>query len=242
MPTEFGRYLIESTAAAWERPGSGSPWFLDPAYKLLLVNANNTADRYRAIFNPNELTISVDVGIGKLQPIGWSHPVKQYAHTNEVKVPMKFWLSSLAMTQWPPYMPGSASGLGVGAADVVFADDVRGPVTWLQSFCYAEGPGLAPPHMIIMLPNNLCIRVAVEGVTVKYLMWDGKMIPRIAEVDLNASEARVGFRYRSEFLTNGFVASYGMSTAAAQDALRESMPVAGKRTMLGFLRPRTSRY
>ena len=197
MPTFPEAVYLDQGGSA--RPGEHAAWFLNPAYRVVLVNALEPEERFRAYFNPTELEGSLSVTAGRLQPIGWSHPVKQYAYTGEIKIPFRFWLSTLAMRAWPP---GTANR-SEPAIGRTFLWDVMDVVKWLLSFCYAEDAGMAPAPLLVFWPKTLGMLFTVDEVSWKILHWDTEMTPKIAEVHLSCSELRQQFRSRMNMLRNG---------------------------------------
>lgn len=180
--------------------------------KLLLINSQDRTDVLEALFNPTELGRTIAVNIGKLEPIGWSSPVLEYASTGEVKFQLKFYLSAIALKeqQSPDFLIVEQSsgnqtvmGLRQGAKQTT---GIETKIRWLESFCYSDAPGLAPPPLFVIWPRNLNVLAVLTGIQTTIRMFDEQQIPRIAEVTADFSELRFGFRRRSTFLAKGLMA------------------------------------
>ncbi len=186
--------------SASTRRGEDAPWYLYKDFKLRLVNLLDPTEFYVAVFNPNELPVEVAVTAGRLHPIGSSQPVKQYAHTGDLRTSIKLWLSTLAMKAWPPgteTRPEISAALGRYAGD--YGVDVRSVVDWLMGFCHADDEGLAPPPLLLVWPKSLSMVCTLDGVRTRIALWDTEMVPRVAEVELTLSELRTEFKSRSQF-------------------------------------------
>ena len=59
------------------------PWDLQAFEKVMFMDARNPEHNLQALLNPVELTVATNVNVGKLNPIGSTHPTQQYGYTEE---------------------------------------------------------------------------------------------------------------------------------------------------------------
>ena len=185
--------------------------FLPSSAKLLLINSQDRSDAIEAQFNPTELQRSLGVNIGKLEPIGWSSPVQEYASTGALQFTLSLWLSEIAFqeqhsaTQKPLGGPPEYSAIKSLRAGAVQGTGIQSRVRWLESFCYSEAPGLAPPPLFVCWPRNLFVLAVLVSVQTSVKLFDEMQNARIVEVRAEFSELRFAFRKRSSFLRAGFL-------------------------------------
>lgn len=164
-----------------------------PAENRLHIATADLKQFIVAQFNPSELTRSIQVGAGQLEPIGWSHPVRQYSHTGAVKINLRLWFSALAAVK-----TGETSQYGERGAKYVAAC-----VRWLESRCYAAAPGRAPTPLYLSWRNNLSVIVTLDAIATSYKMWTCENEVRIAECALQCTELRQNFRSSSNYAGGG---------------------------------------
>jgi hypothetical protein len=159
--------------------------------QMALINARDTGDRLEVLFNPQKLSMEIETSRGTLNPIGSSHPVKQYAHTAELQFSLEL------------YMTSSAAILRH------FSTDLNRAINWLASFVYPEGRQLAPPPLIVVWPNTVGKVVTVDHINVEYLRWHADGKPRIVTVTLDVSELRAREKpiYAHKSRKHGFIDS-----------------------------------
>jgi len=184
--------------------------------RLMLLDANAPSRDYIvAQFNPTEFQRQISVNIGQLEPIGWSHPIRQYASTGAVRMPLKLWFSAFAAGTFKQSAlavegsPGADPELsffskgGSITADSILSNGegarlgssyVRHCLLWLERHCYAEQPGLAPTPILLSWPKNLIVLATLDSMTTTIKMWTEELQVRVAEVDLQLTELRFGFR------------------------------------------------
>ncbi|MBU2567134.1 hypothetical protein KKG46_06290, partial [Patescibacteria group bacterium] len=158
-------------------------------FKLLLMSANDPQNRMEALFNPDQLPLDGTVVAGRLHPVGWSHPIKQYAYTNELSFSLDLLFTRMAMTY----------GVGFGSRRVkanneVGEPDINAPVAWLMSFLYGAGKGLAPSPIMVVWPKTLQLVCSVDHVKPGYKRWAPDGTPVEVSVNVKFSELRRNFR------------------------------------------------
>jgi hypothetical protein len=163
-------------------------------HKLLLVNAKDPQDRLEALFNPQQLAPSVTVVAGRLHPVGWSHPIKQYAYTNELSFTLALVFTRLAMLS-----PGEGFGARRHVLSSEFGHDggrgeVAAPVGWLMSFCYGLQKGTAPSPIYVIWPRTMNLLCTVDSVTPTYKRWAPDGTPVEVSVAVKFSELRKTFK------------------------------------------------
>jgi hypothetical protein len=159
--------------------------------KVLLVDGKHTLNRMEALFNPQQLGLGIRAQAGRLHPIGWSHPIKQYAYTEEVGFPLDFLFTKIAMT-------GRRGGMGrkikspaeTNAPQVNIVD----PAAWLTSFCYAPAIGRAPHPLLVVWPHVLTMMTTVDTANEMYRRFAPDLSAMEVMVRLKFSEIRVGFK------------------------------------------------
>jgi hypothetical protein len=159
-------------------------------HKLLLVNANDSSIRMEALFNPQQLVPAITVVAGRLHPVGWSHPIKQYAYTNEVSFTLQLVFTRMAMMY-----PGSGYGARkVKESNASIRASVRDPVAWLTSFCYGPAKGKAPDPIYVIWPKTMNLLCTVDSVTPTFKRWATDGEPLEVSVSVKFSELRKEFK------------------------------------------------
>jgi len=154
----------------------------------VLANKQQLTDKMSALFNPEQLSMSVGVNIGRLKPVGWSHPIKMYGSTGEWQIPILLHFSQFGI--W-------ARGFQ--------HPDINSAVNWLSKFVYSPDLGVAPNHLLLVWPNVLTMVCTLEGLTITHSQFDKELNARITDVQLQLSEVRVGFKSRDQQSQDGFV-------------------------------------
>jgi hypothetical protein len=190
-PGDTGQNTGQNPTVVTSNPSALKRSMWTPTCKLNISCIADPANAWTVLFNPTDLGGSLSAKIGRLEPIGWSSPVKQYACTGEIKIPIKLWLSSLAMRTWPPQLVVQQT---VGGKTWT---DVRDPLNWLLSLFYADAPGLAPPLVRLNWPGTIDMQVNFDDINWRFLAWDNAGTPRFAEIELTTSEVAEGFRSRA---------------------------------------------
>jgi hypothetical protein len=165
--------------------------FGDPtrAYqRMILANRQKLTDKMSALFNPEQLSMSIEVSIGRLKPVGWSHPIKMYGSTGEWKIPLKLRFSQF--------------GIWVRGFEY---PNISRAMNWLSKFVYSPDLGGAPDHLLIVWPNVLTISCALDSLNITHTQFDKELNARVTDVDLGLGEVRVGFKDRDQQLQDGFV-------------------------------------
>ena len=158
--------------------------------KVLLVDGKQHTNRMEALFNPQELAISARVQAGRLHPVGWSHPIKQYAYTEEVGFSLNFLFTKLAL-RWS----GEQAGRQVPApTEKQAVADATAPAAWLTSFCYGAYPGLAPHPLIVVWPHVLTMVTTVDTVQERYKRFAPDLSAMEVMVSVKFSELRKTFK------------------------------------------------
>jgi hypothetical protein len=145
--------------------------------RLRLVDVGEFSNAMNALFNPEQLSMSVGVSIGKLKPVGWSHPVKMYGSTGDWSVPL-----TLRFSQFAIWVHGYEH------------PSIKEAMAWLSQFCYPAGLGFAPAKLLVLWPNVLTMATVLEGMTITHTKFDKNLNARVTDVQLQLGEIRVGFK------------------------------------------------
>lgn len=168
------------------------------AARVTLYEVGAPRNQLQCLLNPQSLSISVTVGIGKQYPIGATHSNKQYSHTEDPVIPLEFYVSRQ------------------------FANRLGNPVgveetqRWLTQFCYLKGIGVSPPKVALVWPNILAMRVVVESVNVEYTRFQDDLSARAARIQVQYSEERNTMKTSSEHKRSGWINS-SVSTKSILD-------------------------
>ena len=182
--------------------------------RLKLIDATEPLNKLDALFNPSSLSLAIDATAGRLNPVGSSHPVKQYAYTNEAKFSLELYWSTYHV-----YHRGLQN----------IQMEPREALAWLASFCYPRQQGIAPAPLLVVWPNTLTMLVTVDSWKGDYLRWDADGVPRIARALLDVSELRQSPRYRRTVTMYGLHQSDDMHTSTAASArARKHLGVRGR--------------
>jgi len=164
--------------------------------QVTLYELGRPKNYHDALLNPQSLSISVSVGIGKQYPIGASHSAKQYSHTEDPVVPLEFYVSAQF-----------AKRFGSGIADV------EKSVRWFTQFAYPRGSGLAPPKLVLIWPNVLTMAMVLESVTVVYERFQADLAGRAARISVQYSEIRNTLKTSTEQKVSGWISQVDQQTA-----------------------------
>jgi len=167
-------------------------------FKLLLMSANDPLNRMEALFNPDQLAPDLTVVAGRLHPVGWSHPIKQYAYTNEISFSLDLLFTHLALVH--------GAGFGsrrIKAFNEVGTPDINAPVAWLSSFCYGASKGLAPSPVMVIWPKTMQLVCTVDHVKPTYKRWAPDGTPVEVMINVKFSEIRRAFRTSIDVLWGG---------------------------------------
>lgn len=169
-------------------------WDYDPlraAAHLVLAELNNVSNKMSVLFNPESLRGNVRVGIGKLNPVGWSHTISQYFHTESPTFPIELYFSALLArrlryTAYP---------------------SIESAEAWLSSFCYSRELGVAPSPLLVVWPNVRTMVIALESFDSDYQLFDRNLNARIARFTLQCIELRSAFKTADQQRMDGWVRS-----------------------------------
>lgn len=179
MPT----YYFDSDFAKQDNPVRAKA-------RVVLADLNNPSDRMPCLFNPQQWQLSCSVDIGKLRPVGSSHPTKMYGSTGEWAFPLSLYFSQFAIWHFGYKYP-----------------DIQSAMRWLARFVMPQAPGIAPMVMLVVAPNILERAGAVEGINIGMTSFDSDLKVRTAEVQLQMAEIR------QEFLTARVLGGMGFDTS-----------------------------
>lgn len=144
--------------------------------KVSWVDSRDPQHKLVSLFNPEELTLRTRVSIGKLNPIGGSQPVQQYAHTESM--------------DYSVTLPFSL--LGYADRGIPFTD-MHEAQRFFRSFCYGESAGYAPAYLKMIWPKTAIVMNTVNAVDVNFQSWDPDMNIRRYSVTLELCEIRAAF-------------------------------------------------
>lgn len=184
--------MADSYNRTW--PGGGSATrksftdYIPVLKRLILLDSTKRLQRLPVLFNPNSLGLGVEVGIGSLNPVGSSHPVLQYHHTEAVTFDLELYWSAFAMH----------------AMQLNSQRDLQTIIGWLASFCFPLTKGVSPAPLILIWPNTLSMLVAVTSFHCNYRLWDTNSNPRLVEIKLGCQELRQASRYQTAMFYYGF--------------------------------------
>jgi hypothetical protein len=174
--------------------------------KVLLCDYHDTSNFIRALLNPTSIEFSINVGIGKPQPVGWTGPIKQYSHTGEVVTGIELVINEFALARAKGY---KAFRYYAKNAIVTILDYVN----WISSFCYAKEAGSVPHPMIIHWPSVTTMAVVLESFKVKFTRFNRNLTPVEGVITLGISEQRFSFQDSDSQGLSGFLSrgSYSIS-------------------------------
>lgn len=155
-----------------------------PLAKVVIADYNDTAEYIRVLLNPTSIEFSINVGIGKLQPVGWSNPIKQYSHTGEVVSGLELVINEYVLARY------KAGGWTYARNKVETIDHY---VKWLSSYCYASSAGNSPGTLILHWPYVTTMSFVIESMKVKYTRFNRRLAPIEGNISLNISEVRTTF-------------------------------------------------
>lgn len=159
--------------------------------KMVLIDSSQRLNKLPVLFNPNKLPISIRVAMGALHPVGSSHPVLNYHHTEAITFPLELYWSAIHMH-------------ALGYKGLITLTEAVG---WFASFCYPLKKGVAPPPLLIIWPKTLSMLVVVRSCQINYTHWDTKGNPRVIKINLQLTELRQASRYHEDMYAYGFAVS-----------------------------------
>jgi hypothetical protein len=165
--------------------------------------------QWEALLNPSSLPIDIDVEIGELNPIGWSHSVQQYSHTKSLETSIELYFSTGIQGRRGPIT--SQGDIGRTVHDFDVADKVH----WLSSFCYGQMPGEAPHPLLLVWPHVMNIALVMKKFHAEYFRFARNLRAMAAKVTLTCMELR--FSYKSSTMQHsngGFEARDPLTTVA----------------------------
>ena len=158
------------------------------AVGVILADAHDPTDNLPALLNPQSLDISIELAVGKLNPIGASHDTKQYSHTVSPSFPITLYFSAELAARLEYEVP-----------------DIRTAVNWLAAHGYGREAGLAPDNLLILWPNVLSLEYAVERIEISYSRFSRMLGVKAATVTLEGGEIRTDFHTKSRHMEDGFM-------------------------------------
>jgi len=165
---------------------------INPANSLqqvYLASLDNPENTLGGLFNPETLRIALGVSIGKLHPVGSSHPVLMYGYTEGVSLPLEFYFSVQLLKRLGP-----TAGL-----------DLTSYVNWFSSFCYPSEKGGSPELLYFVWPNVLDMTLVVEKFNAEYIrFFHNKLMASAVKVSVDTLEYRMTFKDAGTQGTDGF--------------------------------------
>ena len=144
--------------------------------RVAWVDPRNPNRKIASLFNPTELPLALTVEVGELYPIGWSQAVQQYAHTKSMTYTVSLPFSMRAYLD----------------RNIPFTH-MKQAAAFFRSFGYANRPGEAPSHLMMVWPNTATILNTVRSVDVNFVRWDVELEVAAYVVVLNLVEVRRNF-------------------------------------------------
>lgn len=173
-----------------------------------LGSLDDPANTIGGLLNPTQLRISLGVNIGKLHPVGSSHPVLQYGYTEEAALPLEFYFS----TQLQQRLPNAILDL---------ADYVH----WFSAFCYPRESGGAPEILYMVWPHVLDMAIVVEKFDAEYTRFYRDTLHASAvRVSINTLEYRISFKTSMDQKTDGFRVADGLIAGGTGNSGRRLRP------------------
>ena len=170
--------------------------------------ADQSCRQQEALLNPSSLPIDIDVEVGELNPVGWSHTVLQHGHTKALATSLELYFSAILQSR------ATLPGLGdEGTFDVV------DKVEWLASFCYGSAPGNAPDPLFICWPHTMNIAAVVKKFHNEYIRFARNLTPLVAKVTLTCSELRFSYKTADWQRKNGFRGADPLFSAGRADVV-----------------------
>jgi len=147
--------------------------------RLVLAPMDKPEDSVYALFNPEELRMSLQINEGKLTPVGWSHPVKLYGSTGDWQFDIKLHFSMFRI--WHR------------GYEFISIHDAMG---WFSQLGYGWKVGQSPSPLIVIWPGTLTMAVTVTAIEQGVTRWDEDLMIRLGEVVLKVGEIRQKFKHR----------------------------------------------
>jgi len=180
----------------------GSSWKYNPtraSARVVLAELFDTSNAMEAMFNPEQLELSVEAGVGDLQPVGWSHGIQQYGHTKCVSFPLTFIYTLHGLRFRDPPLVSKKAFPFMSLTDAV---------GWFSSFVYPRDYGVAPSPMLVVWPRVLTMAVVVRSVSAKYTRFDRDLEPREVQITTQLSEIRQQLKISSQQRFSAWVTSW----------------------------------
>ena len=144
--------------------------------KTFFMSEADETDTLEVCFNPNEMSLGMQMLTGKLTPVGWSGPARQYGATEPEPIDLVLEFSAIKMAD--------------GAAGGVFKDNPQGPVNWFLKHMHGPQKGVAPSPVIFCYPGFVYVTVTVNGCRQRVLQLDRRGTPVRYELNLTLEELR----------------------------------------------------
>lgn len=154
--------------------------------RVVLAELYHTESRMPCLFNPQQLRLSCQMDVGKLRPVGSSHPTKMYGSTGDWMFPLSLFFSQFAIWHFGFKYP-----------------DITTAIAWLSRFMQPQEVGISPGPMLVVVPNVMTKVGILESIDVGMTSFDADLKVRTAEVQLQLSELRQGFLGASEISSGG---------------------------------------
>jgi len=155
--------------------------------RVVLAELYHPESRMPCLFNPQQLRLSCQVDIGKLRPVGSSHPTKMYGSTGDWMFPLTLYFSQFAIWHY-----------GYKYPDIMMA------VAWLSRFMQPQEVGISPMPLLMVAPNVMTKVGAVESIDIGLSSFDTDLKVRTTEVQLQIGELRQSFLGADEIGFMGF--------------------------------------
>lgn len=157
--------------------------------QVYLGSLDDPSGNISGMLNPESLRIALSVSIGKLHPVGSSHPVLQYGYTDGVSLPLEFYFSS----QFQERLGGTA------------ILDLPQYVHWFSAFCYPREKGAAPELLYMVWPNVLDMTLVVEKFNAEYTrFFNNDLRASAVKVSIDTLEYRISFKSAVDQRYDGF--------------------------------------
>lgn len=155
------------------------------------------------LLNPQTLSYAIEVGIGELNPVGWSSSILMYGYTKSPTVPIELYFSSQMTSRVASY-----------AKEKVFP--LREYVDWFGSFCYPHAGGLAPPPLSILWPKVAHFALVVQTFNAEYIRFhSADLSPMSVKVSLQCRELRFAFHTANQHRDDGFTKADSVASKVA---------------------------
>jgi len=161
---------------------------LYPLHKVSFMDSRDPTRNHTALFNPESMTVTTAARIGRLNPIGWSQSIKQYAGADDTKFSLELHYSLVAYIEREPVR-----------LQFLY------PYKFFQSFIYGPKPGIAPSFLVVNFPKTLRMTCTLESVSVNFQRWQpSDMKVRAYNVTLELSEVATSFLSSGDVEGEGF--------------------------------------